>query len=316
MKACAFLSLVCVALLGLNAYQFIENGKLKSALASSQEPLASPSSVLPTASESRVADYEAQIAELKEQVASADSDQSSSQEGANPFAGDQMREMMSNPAMKEMVKSQQKGLMESIYGDLINAFDLGEDERKHFMNLLVERQLAGMDEGMQMMSAKSVEEREALTASIKEKKEALTEQIKTFLNDEEDYASFEAYSKQMPERQQMTGLKAAMEAAGAPLDAEKVEALVASMYEARTNFPFENDFNNEQDMDVSKLTGANVERFVAQSQELNKTILESATEILDETQLGVFKTAQEQMAQMQKMSMEMASKMFDQSQSK
>ena len=151
--------------------------------------------------------------------------------------------------------------------------------------------------------------------SAEEKKDVITEQIKTFLNGGEDYDRFEVYSKQMPERQQMTGLKAAMEAAGAPLESEKVESLVEVMHEARTSFPFDHDFNNEADMDVSKLTSANVNRFVEQSQQLNRSILERAGEILDETQLGIFQTTQEQMTQMQKMSMEMAAKMFENQQS-
>ncbi len=317
MKASVALSFLCFGLIGLNAYQFFENGRLKRQLADSTLA-AEPRSILTAPEEpsleSKVAKYEAQIVELKEQVASAEAS-TASEDQPNPFAGDQMREMMSNPAMKEMVKSQQKGIMESVYGDLINAFEFGDEERKHFMNLLVERQLAGMDEGMQMMSVKSVEEREALAASAEEKKDVITEQIKTFLNGGEDYDRFEVYSKQMPERQQMTGLKAAMEAAGAPLESEKVESLVEVMHEARTSFPFDHDFNNEADMDVSKLTSANVNRFVEQSQQLNRSILERAGEILDETQLGIFQTTQEQMTQMQKMSMEMAAKMFENQQS-
>jgi len=315
MKASVLLIFLCLA---LTAYQYTENGRLKQLLFAQMVATSEAKSVLPAPTEPALevpsADYEAQIPELRaEVVATAPSNVSEDQ--PNPFAGDQMREMMQNPAMKEMVRSQQKGMVESIYGDLVDAFKLGDDERKHFMMLLVEQQLAGMDERMQMMSVKTVKEREALSASIKEKKEAMTGHIKTFLNDEDDYARFEAYSDQMPERQQMTGLKAAMEAGGAPLDAENVEVIVDTMHKVRTNFSFDNDFHNQDDMDVSKFTTANVERFVEQTQEMNTVVQEQAALILNDSQLEIFKINQAQMAEMQKMSMDMAAKMFQQQQS-
>jgi hypothetical protein len=87
------------------------------------------------------------------------------------------------------------------------------------------------------------------------------------------------------------------------------------MHKVRTNFSFDNDFHNQDDMDVSKFTTTNVERFVEQTQEMNTVVQEQAALILNDSQLEIFKINQAQMAEMQKMSMDMAAKMFQQQQS-
>src|SRR5438093_451152 len=50
--------------------------------------------------------------------------------GGGKGMGDMLRKMMKEPAMKEMIRSQQKGMMKTMYGPLFKDLDLSANQQK------------------------------------------------------------------------------------------------------------------------------------------------------------------------------------------
>jgi hypothetical protein len=86
--------------------------------------------------------------------------------------------------------------------------------------------------------------------------------------------------------------------------------LMDAMYDERKNFPFASDFGNQQNTDMTRFTPENINRFGEEYSQFSQGVVKRAEGILTAPQLEVFRQSQEQMATMTKMHIEMAGKMF------
>jgi hypothetical protein len=227
----------------------------------------------------------------------------------NPMAA--MAEMMKDPAMKDVIRSNMRPQVDLMYRDLFDLLGLDETKQDQLSKILAQRLGAGMELGFDMMGGNKLtpEEKKQKTEAMKAATEASEKALKELLGTA-DYAKFDAYEKSQPERQQLSALNGQLKDKGLGLTEEAESQLMDAMYQERTNFKYDTDLSDQKNLDFDSFTEANLQRFQEQQVELRAKILERAGSILSPEQLEVFRTHQEQQAVMEKMGMEMGLKMM------
>jgi len=218
-------------------------------------------------------------------------------------------EMLDNPGMKDMIRAQQKAQMDITHASLFKYLGLSAENLATFKELLVEKQMALMDAGLDMM--KGTTDPDAVKDKqrhIAELSEDYDRRIKELLG-EEDYDVYKDFEKTQPERQQVDMFKRTL-AANDQLTETQEHDLIVAMHEERTSFAFTTDFHKQEEFDPLKLTDEAITRYMTELTDLQGKYFERAKDILSEAQLGQFKKNVEQQRAMQEMGMKMARQMF------
>lgn len=221
--------------------------------------------------------------------------------------------MMENPGMNQMMVASQRGVLDVMYADLVNQFDLNDEERDYFMDLLLSRQMKAVEVGMKMMpGGLSAEEKAELEASVKENRKMVRREIKKFLNDPDDFAEWKFYEKTVQDRMMLTKVEQELDAAGAPLTDQSYRQLLQAIYETRSGFEFSSDLAQEENMDMTpeRFSDENIANLERDLLALAELIVERAGTILSEDQLLVFQQSQQAGIELQLSQLKMAKQMF------
>lgn len=221
-------------------------------------------------------------------------------------------DMMKNPAMREMMKKQQVAQLDMLYGGLMSRFQLSDEEKTNFKQLLADRMQLDGEVGLQMMDASvTPEQRAALMKQLADSKKSSADRIKTFLNSDEDYKTFQNWEDSMPERTQLSMGQSLFSAAGEPLSPAQEEQLVQSMMAIRRQ-PGQNlpDLNKTENINPSNLTTAQIDRQLAKVDSDNQNVLQEASRYLSAKQLEALKSMQQQWRAMQEVGLRMSSEMM------
>jgi hypothetical protein len=230
---------------------------------------------------------------------------------SNPFG-----EMFKNPETREMIKNQQKtvmgGMIDKNYADFFKAMNMTPEQQAAMKDLLMNKTMAGMDLGMEMMSGDLTPERRAeLTKQMKEANDAINQQLKDLLG-AENYSQFEAYEKSVPDRQAIDAFKNQL-GADAQLTATQEEQLRLALSAERQDFKFTTDFSDQQDYSedmFTKFTEERINLFLQEQEQLNQKLLARARTILSPTQYETYAKSLKAQEEMMKMGMKMAQQMF------
>ena len=222
----------------------------------------------------------------------------------NPFAG--LASMMKDPAMKEMIRAQQKTSLDMTYGSLIKNLNLTADQTATFNTLLLDRQMASVDAGFAMMNGSATERKQALEET-KAVKAEYDQKIQDLLGPA-DYQAFQQYEQTLGERMQVQMFKGALSGELALTDQQE-SGLIAALVEERTAFPA-TALMNTKTPDPSQLTEQNVAEALKQLEQLQQRSADRAAGILTPAQLEQFTKWQQQWSAMQTMGLKMASQMF------
>lgn len=227
----------------------------------------------------------------------------------NPMSA--MADMMKDPAMKEMMKSQMRAQVEFMYRDLFDLLGLDAGKQEKLTKMLADRSGNGMDLGFSMMGGQKMsdEEKKKKQEEMKAATDASSKALKELLGDS-DYAKFESFENSQPERLQLSTLNTQLKDKGIGLSEEAESKLMDAMFQERTNFKYDTDFADQKNFDFEKYNEAGLTRYAEQQQELRGRILTKAEGILTADQLEVFRKSQEQQAAMEKMGLEMGLKMM------
>jgi hypothetical protein len=227
-----------------------------------------------------------------------------------PMAG--LAQMMKNPGMRDMIRAQQKGQQDMMYGSLFKCLQLPEADMESFKSLLLDRQMALVDSSMDMMSGEATpEEKKAAAEKMKETTAAYDAQIKALLGDD-NYTLYKSFEETQAERMQVTMFKGSL-AAGDQLTDEQEDSLIRSMHEARNNFKFSvPELADQKAADPSMFTPERITKMLEDSAKLQEQYVAEAAKVLSPAQLELFKANQKQQQAMQEMGMRMAAKMFGQ----
>ena len=221
-----------------------------------------------------------------------------------------MAKMMSDPKMRDMMKSQARMGVDMMYRDLFELLNLPEPQRSQFEKLIMEKATAGMDAAFSMMGAdKTPEQRKEAAAAVKKIMEESDAKIKELIG-AEDLAKVKRYEDSQLERMQLQTFSGNLKSKDLAIDEATEAKLMDVMYQERTKFPFASSYVDQQNPDITRFTPENSERFNQEYTSLNRNIAGRAAEILSPAQLEVFRESQTQQENMIKMQMEMGARMF------
>ena len=254
----------------------------------------------------RVDELEGELAALKTVAA----DDKKKAEESNPMAA--IGDMFENEDMRKMIKAQLEGQVDMMFGDLYEEFGLEGEDLELFKELLVEQNMTIAQLGMRMMKVKGdPEASKALQEQITDYQEQYKEKIREFLNDEEDFETYEFHVNTQAERMELNSFEDSAEKAGHPLSAEQKDSLVRMMFEEREAFAFDSNFKeSDPEFDYNKLDSENVDRHFEQMGEMQENISGRAGEILSPEQVPLFEKNQGSYLEMMKMQMKMAATMM------
>jgi len=232
--------------------------------------------------------------------------------GNNPFG-----EIFKDPAMKELLKSQQKSaigpMIEKQYAELFQELDLTPEQTTALKSLLEQKMLAGMDVGMSMMdNSLDASQRADLVKQVKAKTDDADAQIKKFLG-EENYKTFQTYEKTAPYRIVVDQFSDQLASGATPLSGDQQAQLIQAMSEESNGFKRTSDPGNTSPSNgdyASILKEDNLNRLAQDNEKLDQQVLARAEQILTPEQFAAFQKFQESRRTLQLNAMKMASKMF------
>lgn len=215
-----------------------------------------------------------------------------------------MADVMQSEAGRAMIKQGIEAGIPMMYGDFIDSLNLDPEEAKYFKDLLTQRMLDQQQLGMKWMSANE-QEREELTLAMEQSRKESSAKIDEFLQSEEDSAKFKKYEQQLPERQQMQGIRNAL--SNEPLTPEVEERLVDTLYQARLNSGEGNGSDEENWQQLGETGDFSIieNRWKATDEEIAKNVPNVLTPTQTETFLNHWKTARKMQTAQYKMGMEM-----------
>ncbi|MGA2138789.1 MAG: hypothetical protein ABSH14_08015 [Verrucomicrobiia bacterium] len=146
---------------------------------------------------------------------------------SNYFAG--LAGMMKNPQMKEMVRAQQKVMLDRMYGSLSSYLNLPADKLDALKEMLADRQMAMVDSGMAMMGGSESDRKQAVEET-KVIKSDYDKKIQDLLGPQ-DYSVFQQYEQTANERMSVQMFKNALPADAALTDQQE-DNLIAAMYQS------------------------------------------------------------------------------------
>lgn len=227
--------------------------------------------------------------------------------------GNAFRDMMKAPGMKEVIIQQQRSQLGIQYGGLIEQFDLDDEERAHFEELLLKKQTEQMELGLKMMEeGVTPEDRKRLAAELQQTQKETDEAIRQFLNDDEDWKTYQDWEDSKPERTQLQMFgKSLFDTSDQPLSPDQESLLIQSMTRARKapsppgepTMPSSNSFE--------AVSAENVGRLMASQKAKNELVLQEAASFMSPEQIETLKRFQEQQMTMTETGLKMSSMFFE-----
>lgn len=221
--------------------------------------------------------------------------------------------MLDNLAMNKMMAASQRGALDVMYADLADKFQLDGEEREHFMELLLARQMGLVDASMKMMAGNlTKEEQDALSADMEEKNNLMKEEMEYFLNSADDVAEWEFYEKTMGDRMMLSQVEQSLGDSDEALSDQTYRQLLEAIDEERSGYDFSADLADNQNMDMSpeRFSPEKIEGYSNDLKALNEIIKTRAQAILTPEQLVAFIKCLDANTEMQLAQLEMAAQMF------
>lgn len=223
---------------------------------------------------------------------------------ANFAAG--LANMMKNPQMQEMIRAQQKVMVEQMYGSLAKTLNLPAGQQEALNKLLLDRQMAMAEAGVNAMTASAADQKQVADV-IKSIKADFDTDVQHLLNPQ-DYQAFQEYEKTTPERAPLHMFKGTLSGADVLTDQQET-ALVTAMSEERRALP-STSLLNSQAPGAQQFSEERVAETLKQMDQLQQRNAARAATILTPVQLDQYVKFQSQQRTMQEMGMKMAAQMF------
>lgn len=202
-----------------------------------------------------------------------------------------VRELLKNPAMRAMMDQQQAVMIETSYTPLFNQLQLTDEEKEHFKKLLVEKQKAETDLGLKLLDPNlSPAERQSILAQAEKNKQTFDQAIKTFLNDDGDWNSFQQWETTKPDRTLYDAIGRSLFAGSPePLTPQQEQMLINTMTQMRTSPTPEQQALAKAMQDPTQMNEANIKRFLELTAVNHQRILDQAAQSMTPTQLATLK---------------------------
>jgi len=236
-------------------------------------------------------------------------------EGKGDFGkemGDMVQKMMKDPAMREMMRSQQQSAIKMMYGGLLKEMKLTPEEKEKFMGILTDVQMKTIEnaQGIFGGGGDGVDVA-AQTQSIAELKKQSDVEIKELLGEERN-TQFKDYQANLGERMQIDQLQTRLQSENLPLQDQQAAQLLDAMKQEKTAVPPPIPSDAEQNPAKLKelMTSDNIDKQIQWMNDYNRRVFDRASQFLTPEQLKSYREMQEQQASMQQMGLKMARGMF------
>ncbi|MEY2409198.1 MAG: hypothetical protein QOF48_1868 [Verrucomicrobiota bacterium] len=218
--------------------------------------------------------------------------------------------MMKDPAMKEMIRSQQKTMMKSIYGPLFKDLNLPADQQKKLTDLIIDTQLSGMDNVADLMGNDGASRTNAISA-VAERQKSLETDIKSLLGPEK-FSEYQEYHKSLSDRIILNQFQQQAAGSDTALRDDQLKSLTQMMREEREKVPavISEDPTKTADSLAKMMNSELMEQQFKWQEEFNKRVFDRAGTLLTPDQLKEFGEFQQQQSNMQKLGLKMAREMF------
>ncbi|HWN94013.1 MAG TPA: hypothetical protein VNT99_03185 [Methylomirabilota bacterium] len=224
--------------------------------------------------------------------------------------GEMLGKMMKDPAMREMMREQQKVAINMMYSGLFKDLNLSPEEKEKFKTLLTDAQMKNLDSAQGLFGGEDKQgSAEAIAKQTAEAKTQTDAEIKALLGDER-FAIYEDYQKNMGERMQLDQFKSQIAAENMPLRDDQAVQLSQIMKEEKAAVPPIIPTDQTQMPTKEQLTAENLEKQMQWMEDYNRRVLARAQSVLSPDQFKQYQTFQEQQLSMQKLGMNMARQMF------
>jgi hypothetical protein len=223
--------------------------------------------------------------------------------------GEMLGKMMKDPAMREMMREQQKAMINLMYAGLFRDLNLSPDEKEKLKDLLTEAQMRNMESAQGLFGAKQEGAADDSQKQVADAKQQTDAEIKALLGDER-FAQYENYQKSMGERMQVDQLKTQLAAENLPLQDRQMAQLLQAMQEEKTRLPPAIPTDQTQMPKKEMFTSENLDKQMKWIDDYNVRVADRAAQILTPEQLAKYQAFQQQQISMQKLGLNMAKQMF------
>lgn len=218
----------------------------------------------------------------------------------------EMARMAMSPGMKDLIRAQQKGQLELLYGSLLKYLELSGVDSGAFRELLLDRQMAILGVALESMGREgSPRDREARIRQAKTDSDA---KILELLGPEH-FSVFESYEATQAERVQVTLFKNSLPSEDG-LTEDQEDRLIRTLHEERSRSPVASEEFGARLSDPSGLTAEGIQLLLAESAKLREKYVARAASVLTPRQLEQFKASQDQQQAMLGMGLKMAAGRF------
>jgi hypothetical protein len=223
--------------------------------------------------------------------------------------GEMLGKMMKDPAMREMMREQQKVAINMMYGGLFKEMNLSPEEKDKFKAILTDAQLKNIENAGEIFGDKkdgALDDMQKLSADSKKQTEA---DLKTLLGNER-FAQYEDYQKNIGERMQLDQFKTKLQGENLALQDQQSAQLLQIMKEEKAAVPPVIPQDNTEFPRKELLTAENLDKQVQWMEDYNRRVLDRAGQVLTPEQFKQYRDFQEQQTAMQKLGLNMARQMF------
>jgi len=227
--------------------------------------------------------------------------------------GEMISKMMKDPAMRDMLRGQQKVAINMMYSGLYKDLKLAPEEKEKLSTLLTDAQMRNI-EGAQSMFGGETKDATALDDQKKAAdaaKKQTDAEIKALLGDDR-FTAYEDYQKNIGERLQVDQLKARLGAENMPLQDDQAGKLLQIMKEEKAAVPpvIPSDASQNPANFKALMTSENLDKQGQWVEDYNQRVLARAAEVLTPDQLKQYQDFQDQQSSIQKLALKMARDMF------
>lgn len=219
-----------------------------------------------------------------------------------------LRDMLKNPAMRAMMEQQQAVQIETSYARLFDQLQLTDEEKAHFKKLLTDRQKAETDLGLKLLDPNlTPAQREQIMAQAEKNKKTYDDAIKTFMNNDSDWGTFQNWEDTKPERTLYDTMGRSLFASSSePLTPQQEQILLNTMTQVRKTPTPEQAAISKAMQNPTQLNERNLEQMLQMTDQNNKRILEQAATTLTPGQLKTLENYLKQCREMTETGMGMA----------
>jgi hypothetical protein len=224
--------------------------------------------------------------------------------------GEMLGRMMKDPNMRDMMREQQKAVINMMYGGLFKDLNLTPEQKEKFKALLTDSQMRTIESAQGVFGGGEQNVAVAdLSKQMADAKKQTDADIKGLLGDER-FAVYEDYQKSIGERMQLDQFKNQVAAESMPLREDQTAQLMQIMKEEKAAVPPAIPTDQTQLPNKDLFTAENLDKQTQWMEDYNRRVLARAESVLSPDQFKQYQSFQEQQVSMQKLGLSMARQMF------